>query len=156
MMTTTDYKTKILNYLQERFKDDLLAVVLFGSRARQTERAFSDFDLLIVVNGLSSVRRECRQLAASIRRELALPIDATLVNPDAFIGSVRYCAPLMIELACAYEIWFERERYFSRHIQFIHSLMQQGKLVQLQPGVWKLPEEEDVDEMARDGILVPA
>lgn len=153
-MNTIDYKTKILAYLKERFGADLYAVALFGSRARQTERAFSDFDLLIVANDAPTERRACRQLAASIRRELALPIDATLLNPNAFVGSIRYCAPLMIELACAYEIWFEREHYFSKHIQIIHSLMRQSKLVQLQPGVWKLPEDED--EITADGVFVPA
>jgi predicted nucleotidyltransferase len=155
MISTIDYKERILSCLQERFGDNLLAVALFGSRARQTERAFSDFDILVVVKGLPSERRACRQLAALIRRELVLPIDATLLNPEAFIGSVRYCAPLMIELACAYELWFEKDGFFSRHIQFMHTLMQQGKLIQLQPGVWKLMED-DVDEMAQDGILVPA
>jgi len=154
MITTTDYKAKILSYLQERFKDSLLAVVLFGSRARQTERAFSDFDLLIVVNDSPTEFRKRRQLAASIRRELALPIDATVLSPAAFIGSIRYCSPLMIELACAYEVWLEKENFFSHHIHFMHSLMQQGKLIQLQPGVWKLTE--DIDEMAPNGILVPA
>jgi hypothetical protein len=152
MYTTADYKTQILTHLKKRFGEDLLAVVLFGSRARQTQRAFSDFDILVVANNLPVERRLCRELASLIRRELALQIDATLLNPAAFVGSVRYCAPLMIELACAYEIWFEKDNYFSRHIQFIHSLMERGKLVQLQPGVWKLPEDED--EMAPDGAFV--
>lgn len=154
MNATIDYKAKILHYLRERFGDDLLAVVLFGSRARQTEKAFSDIDVLLIIDGLPQERRKHRQLAASIRRALALPIDATVLSPNAFLASVRYCAPLMIELACAYEVWFEKDQFFSKQLQFIHSLMQQSKLIQLQPGVWKLPE--DIDEMETDGILIPA
>jgi len=154
MKTTIDYQTEILAYLQERFKSNLLAIVLFGSRVRQTQKAFSDFDLLIVANDLPREHRRRRQIAALIRRELALPIDATVLTPDAFVSSVRYCAPLMLELANAYEVWFEKDNFFSRQIRFLHLLIQQGKLIQLQPGVWKLPE--NVDEMARDGIFVSA
>jgi predicted nucleotidyltransferase len=154
MNAAIDHKTKILHYLQEQFRHNLWAVVLFGSRARQTERAFSDIDLLLIIDGLPQKRRKHRQLAASIRRALALPIDATVLSPNAFVASVRYCAPLMIELACAHEVWFEKDSFFSNQLQFIHSLMRQNKLIQLQPGVWKLPEE--IDEIATDGVLVPA
>lgn len=154
MNTNLDYKTKILTYLQDRFKDNLIAVVLFGSRSRQTERAFSDFDLLIIANDLPAEHRKRRQVAASIRRELALLIDATVLGPEAFVASVQNCAPLMIELACANEIWFDRNEFFSRNISLIHSIIQTGKLIQLQPGVWKL--SEDFNEMATDGLLVPA
>jgi predicted nucleotidyltransferase/HEPN domain-containing protein len=146
MNATADYKAQILACLQRRFEDNLLAVVLFGSRARKTEKNFSDIDILVVANESPAEYRKRRQLAASIRREAALPVDATILGPEAFIGSVRYCFPLMIEIASVHELWFEKDNFFSNHIQFIHSLMQQGNIVQLQPGVWKLPEGED--EMA--------
>jgi hypothetical protein len=154
MKTTSDYQAQILAHLEKKFGDDLLAVVLFGSRARQTERAFSDFDVLLVINNAPRGHRQRRQLAVSIRQAIGLPIDATVLSPEAFVSSVKYIAPLMIELACAYEIWFEKDNFFSTHIQVIHLLMQQGKLVQLQPGVWKLME--DIDEMATDGVGISA
>ncbi len=154
MNATIDYQNHILTYLQERFGTELLAVVLFGSRVHHTAKAFSDIDLLVILNGLPKEPRKRRQLAAIIRREVAFPTDVTLLSPPTFIDSVRYCAPLMIELACAHEIWFEKTSFFSSHIQFLRALMQEGKLIPLQSGVWKLAE--NVDEMATDGIGVLA
>ncbi len=152
MSATLNDQSHILNYLQARFGSELQAVVLFGSRAHHTAKAFSDIDLLVILNGSPKELRKRRQLTATIRRELALPVDITLLSPNTFIDSVRFCAPLMIELACAYEVWFERNLFFSSHIQFVHALMQKGQLTQLQAGVWKLAE--DADEMATDGIGV--
>ena len=147
-------KPQILTHIRKRFGDKLLAFVLFGSRIRQTSKAFSDIDLLLILDKVPEEHRKRRQLAASLRRELAQPVDITLMSPAIFVSSVRNCIPLMIELACANEIWFEKDDFFSEHIQFVKSLMQQKKLVQLQPGVWKLTEK--VDEMAADGIGVSA
>ncbi len=152
MSASINYQNHILHYLQQRFGTELLAVVLFGSRVHHTAKAFSDIDLLVVLNDSPKAPRKRRQLAATIRRELALPVDVTLLSPPTFLASVHFCAPLMIELACAYEVWFEKDLFFSNHIQFIHSLMKKGQLKQLQSGVWKLAE--DADEMATDGVGV--
>jgi predicted nucleotidyltransferase len=154
MQLENHLRTQILKHLQKRFGDKLFAIVLFGSRLRQTLKAFSDIDLLAILENLPKEQRKRRQIAASLRRELALPVDITLMSPATFISSVRNCIPLMIELACAYEIWYEKDDFFSEHIQFVQSLMQQKKLIQLQPGVWKLTEK--VDEMAADGVGVSA
>ena len=147
-------QTEILNRLHERFGESLQSVALFGSQARGTGHAFSDIDLLIVLKDAPRELRGRRQLASSIRRQLGLPIDSTILRTDAFVYSVRYLAPLMIELARDYEVWYDRDGFFCGNIGFIQALMRQGKLVEMQAGVWKFTEK--IDEMARDGAGVLA
>jgi uncharacterized protein len=57
--------------LEERFGEDLVSVVLFGSRARGTARPDSDVDLVVVVRGLPGSRLERQRILAPLARAVS-------------------------------------------------------------------------------------
>ena len=53
--------------LRQQFDDQLVSVILFGSRARGEAKPDSDMDILIVMSGIGpEIRREVRYLAVEI------------------------------------------------------------------------------------------
>src|SRR2546430_2509442 len=52
VLTSQDIQQEITAGLEAGLGDNLVAVVLFGSRARGEARAESDWDLLLIANGL--------------------------------------------------------------------------------------------------------
>ena len=72
--------------LRRRYGDDLVSVVLFGSRARGEAKPESDVDVLIVVRGLPRNRLEryggLRDLARQVSDEFAVAVAPILLTPE--------------------------------------------------------------------------
>lgn len=81
-MNPKDTFAPLLRELRKRFGEGLRCVVLFGSRARGTARAGSDYDLLVVAEELPGdpVKRQ-RALTAAL-----LPVVDQVPGPVAFVG----------------------------------------------------------------------
>lgn len=72
--------------LGRRFGDDLVSVVLFGSRARGDARPESDIDVLVVVRGLPRRRWDryegTRALASGVSAKFADAVTPILLTPE--------------------------------------------------------------------------
>ncbi len=66
--------------LKEKFRDNIIGLVLYGSWAKGTAREDSDIDLIAVFN---SVDNEIRRLLYEIERDIAKLKDITLVTATA-------------------------------------------------------------------------
>lgn len=62
---------RFLELLKDRFGDNLVTVVVFGSRARGTERPESDVDVLVVAEGFAKSRLERQLLLLRLAREVS-------------------------------------------------------------------------------------
>lgn len=72
--------------LQRRYADDLVSVVLFGSRARGDAKPESDIDVLIVARGLPRKRWDryagLRDLAREVSGEFSEAVTPILLTPE--------------------------------------------------------------------------
>ena len=74
---------EVLNEIKRRILAacDPSQIILFGSRAKGTARPDSDFDLLIVEEGVEAPRRESVRLRAALRG-LCVPVDVVVATPQ--------------------------------------------------------------------------
>ncbi len=74
---------KLKNSLQDLLSDDLVGMVLYGSRARGDFDPDSDIDIAIIVRGLTSqVKNQILDKVAAIEIEHVMPL-STLVLSEA-------------------------------------------------------------------------
>jgi len=65
---------KLKNYLQDKYKNNLAQIILFGSQARGNARPDSDIDILIVLKNDFDYYQEVKQISPFIS-ELCLEYD---------------------------------------------------------------------------------
>ncbi len=75
---------KLVEVLKERFGDDLVSVVVFGSVARDEARSDSDVDLIIVVKNLPKSRFRRQDLFMEVEEKLE-PLFRELESKGYFI-----------------------------------------------------------------------
>lgn len=118
--------------LQEALSDDLIALVLFGSRARGDAQPESDWDLLLIARELP-VRAFARHLY--LKRSL----------PAAWRGQVSILAktvaefetaipPLFLDIALDGVILYDPTNYALNRFRYLKRLLQQKGLFRQQQG----------------------
>lgn len=117
---------KAIDALREALGDRLVAVVLFGSRARGDARTESDWDLLVLAEGLPDAVLERHR---SLQRVLPLPRDggiAVLAKTPAEFES-RLPA-LYLDIALDGRVLFDRSGYARSRIAILRTLLENAGL----------------------------
>ena len=99
MMTTMDDEQQLLAQVVSRLTtwSSPARVILFGSVATGTATADSDLDLLVVIDGVTDVRRESVRLR-HVLGDIGMPIDVIVMSTERFeetkdvIGGIAYPA----------------------------------------------------------------
>ncbi len=115
--------------------DDLLAVALFGSRARDDARPDSDVDLYVVALGLPQDpfgRAEVMARAQVSQVELAVSILAR--TPEEFSRDIT---PLQLDLALDARVLFERDAWLSTRLATVRHRIEEAGLERGADGVWR-------------------
>ncbi len=98
--------------LEERFGADLVSVVLYGSRARGTERPDSDVDLLVVIRGLPGSRlgrqRLLFRLARTVSDEFADALMPVPLTPEEAVN----VKPFYIGILSGHMVLRDTEGFF--------------------------------------------
>lgn len=101
---------------KERFKDDLVSVVLFGSCARGTAKEYSDIDLLVVARNLPKEWRERDKLLNDVVmgfiRNYHKRIFPIITTPRAIETSRELGNPLLYGVLTGYKILIDKENFF--------------------------------------------
>src|SRR5215211_6080706 len=112
--------------LRDGLGDDLVAVVLFGSRAREEAHEGSDWDFLVVARNLPE-----RTLERTFRLKKMLPPlhrgEASLLakTPDEFTAGLP---DLYLDIALDGVILHDTDRYMAERLRLLRTLIQRNGL----------------------------
>jgi len=134
---------RMVENLYEEFKEQLIAVVIYGSHARGTATPGSDIDLLVVVRGLArdwEIIHGLEDEWARKGRRLGKRFQVLLASPEDVEDSVEWAAPLMLEIYNSHEIVFDPNDFFRNCIMRMRHLIRERGIRMRKAGVWEVPE----------------
>ena len=121
--------------------EDLVSIVLFGSRARGTATSDSDFDLLIVARSLPDEKGK-RELALDIAEvgfDHGLPVQIILVTSEEAEQAAATGAPLMFEIHDAHRLMYDRGGFFGRLAGRFAEQLRIWRARKIKDRVWEVP-----------------
>lgn len=141
---------RLVGVLKEAFKNDLWGIVLFGSRARGEGKSYSDWDVLILADGVpeNPVDRTIFLRDLLFKKEVR-EISPILRTKEEFEKNLR---PLYLDIAWDGIILFEQEGYVKSKINEIKEIIKEAGLQRnrkrggwvwewerpTRPGEWKI------------------
>ncbi|MBI4330600.1 MAG: nucleotidyltransferase domain-containing protein [Chloroflexi bacterium] len=140
---------RIASAFRDDLGDNLIAVVLFGSRARGEARPGSDFDIFIVAKDLPHNFLERMEFLHRPRITVTEGVSVRGKTQKEFESSLR---PLYLDIALDGKILFDTDGYMEEKLRRIREIMkeaglsrikEQGELMwvwerQPKPGAWEL------------------
>lgn len=114
----------IVDAVRRRLGDQLVAVVLFGSRARGESREDSDWDLLLIAEGLPQGELERMQVLRQALSECR-GVTVLLKTPAEF---ERYLLPLYLDVALDGKILYDPRGYAAARLEAVRRLIQRAGL----------------------------
>jgi uncharacterized protein len=102
---------------KEKFKENLVSIVLFGSYARGNFKETSDVDLLVIVKDLPESVWErdkmIEEILWKILLEKHIKISPILVEPEEIKMHAKWPNPLFYGIILGYSILFDKEFFES-------------------------------------------
>lgn len=127
---------------REKFRENLLSLVLFGSivRGRDTER--SDIDVLVIVKELEEDWRARDKISLEIE-ELGFiygkTIHLMLVGEKDLEFSINFGSPLMFEIYDAHDVIFDKNNLFEKCMTKFKKNMKKWKAKKTAYREWDVP-----------------
>ena len=133
----------LTDVLKQKFNQDLLAVVLFGSIVKGSFTSTSDIDVLVVCETLIKDWRArdkmTLELTEDIELKYATPIHMTLVSRGEISHAVESVSPLMLEIYEANEIIYDKDNFFRQLLDNFKTNLESLHATKIEKGVWKIP-----------------
>ena len=108
---------------KEKFGEDLISIVLFGSYARGNFKESSDVDLLVIVENLPESVWERSKLMKEITWKIFLKynedLQPILSTPEEIIAAMRIGNPIFFGILLGYKILFDSRDFFERSLKEI-------------------------------------
>ncbi len=140
----TGDRQKVVAWLQALLRERLVAVVLFGSRARGDHRSESDWDLLVISRGLPENLWERSRVfvgpSQAVMEEGRLDLMAK--TPEMFDD---YLPAVYLDIALDAEVLYDPAGWAAERLAKLHLIMEKAGLYREQiPGVgfewrWRVP-----------------
>lgn len=135
--------SELIYVLKQKFNQDLLAVVLFGSIVKGSFTSSSDIDVLVVcekpVKDWRERDRMILELAENIELKYTTPIHLNLVSKDEVTRAIESIHPLMLEIYEANEIIYEKDNFFTQLLKSFEANLNRWRATKIDKGVWKIP-----------------
>lgn len=112
--------------VKERFGDKLVSVVLFGSRARNSYRAGSDVDLLVVADGLPYNVQERWDTLKAARLDFLLKygtkVETLLLTRNEVLDNFNGFSPLFSSFVIGSRVFYDRGFFMKEFKNFVKRL----------------------------------
>ena len=135
--------SELTDILKQKFNQDLLAIVLFGSIVKGSFTSTSDIDVLVVCENLIKDWRVRDKMTLELTEEIELKyatsIHMALVSRDEILHTIESVSPLMLELYEANEVIYEKENFFTQLLSNFGNNLKNLHAIKIEKGVWKIP-----------------
>lgn len=135
--------SELSDTLHQKFKHDLLSIVIFGSTVKGNSTITSDIDVMVVCNSLIKDWRMrdtmCLELTENIESKYSIPIHMTLVGKVEFSQAIDSAYPLMLEIYDANEIIYDKNNFFSQSLKNFEKNLNKWHAKRIEKGFWKIP-----------------
>jgi predicted nucleotidyltransferase len=95
----------IVNTLKSLLHENVISIVLFGSRVNH-DKPYSDFDLLVVVSNLSKDIKKRDELLVKILSKFSFPVDLALLTLEELDNAAMNLSPLVLSMQENYKILY--------------------------------------------------
>ncbi|EHP88513.1 nucleotidyltransferase domain-containing protein [Methanotorris formicicus] len=138
---------KILNEslqkCKEKFDDDLISIILFGSYARGTATKYSDVDLLVIANNLPKRRIDRYKIIKDIDLEILkkyhITISPILIKPEEL--STKSINPLIYGILTGYKVIYDKNNFWKNYIEKIKPIIKkEGAIYVERDKEWNIAE----------------
>ncbi len=120
------FKKNLIICFQKQFDNDLIAIALFGSRARGDAKPESDYDIFLLVRNLPEQPVERLLLVRhSIATKFAEKIAITARTPEEFESGFP---SLYLDLALDGIVLYDTDNYMTKRLQRIQEITKQAGL----------------------------
>ena len=139
----TKYVSELINVLKQKFNENLLSIVLFGSIVKGNFTSTSDIDVLVVceapIKDLRARDKMILELTEDIELKYSTPIHMTLVSKDEISHAIESVYPLMLEIYEANEIIYDKDNFFKQLLKDFGKNIHRWRAKKIEKGVWKIP-----------------
>jgi hypothetical protein len=129
--------------LKQKFKQDLLSIVLFGSIVKGSFTSTSDIDVLVVCENPPKDWRARDKMVLELTEDIdlkyATPIHMALVSKDEISQAIESVYPLMLEIYEANEIVYDEDNFFKQSLKHFENNIRRWHAEKIEEGVWKIP-----------------
>ena len=121
----------------ERFKDELVSVVLFGSVAKGVAREYSDIDLLIITEHKREEEFDKEVLSCLLK--YGVRIFPIVCSKDEVEFSVIHGNPLFYGILTGYKTIYDKDRFFAENLEKVVEKIKKEKPIFISGGEkWEL------------------
>lgn len=137
-MLRDEITRNISSFFLKHFGENLAAVVLYGSYAEDRETAYSDIDLLIIINKDFANWREKRKMEAFLRREtLSIgQVSPKIMTPNELSSATENFNPLVLNILFSGKILYDTGIFRQRKKQFDNTYGR--KITKTKKGYWEV------------------
>lgn len=151
--------SELTNVLKQKFNNDLLSIVLFGSIVKGNFTSTSDIDVLVVCEAPPKDWRARDKMILELTEDIELkystPIHMTLVSKDEISHAIESVYPLMLEIYEANEIVYDEDNFFKQSLKHFEKNIHRWHAKKIEEVVWKIPGLAVIEShLVSDGLTM--
>jgi predicted nucleotidyltransferase len=134
---------EFLQKCKQKFGDNLISIILFGSYARGTATEYSDVDLLIIAKNLPKRRIErykiIRDIILDFIYEYEINLSPILIKPEEL--SHKNISPLIYGILTGYKVIYDKDNFWKNYLERIKPIIKEKKPVFIdEEKEWKIAD----------------